>query len=78
MRAKINHGNRGRQLPPKDYGNVTWTELMVDSVANGHNDQAIEYFNRMKEFEQKNFLIYDYETYGLYGEKCFQLIIKSL
>ena len=77
MKARINHG-RGRALPPRDYGDVTWTQLMVESVRLGHNDQAIEYFNRMKEYEQKNFLLYDYQSWGDWGEECFELILKSL
>lgn len=77
MRAKINHGRAGRQTPPKDYGTDSWEELMTESVMNGHKDQAIEYFNRMKEFDQKNFLLYGYADYE-YGDETRNFIIRNL
>jgi hypothetical protein len=77
MRAIINHGRRGRTLPPKDYGCTDWTTLMVESYANGHHEQAISYFNRMKRFEQIHFLRYA-DSWGKYGDECRDLIIQNL
>lgn len=78
MKAKINHGNRGTKVPPKDYGETTWTELMLDSLVNGHLDQVIYYFNRMKRDEQINFLLNDTDLYGQYGDECRRVIIESM
>lgn len=56
-KARINHGSRGRQRPPQGYDASSWDELICESVIYGHDDQIISYFNRMKEADQKRFLL---------------------
>lgn len=83
MRAKINHGQRGTDInrlakeydfdcPREYYGYI------VDSYVNGHTDQCIELFNRMKGDLQKSFLLNIQFMQPVYGEKIHDLIIKSL
>lgn len=83
MRAKINHGQRGTDIdrlvkeydfdcPREYYGYI------VQSYENGHPDQVIELFNRMKGELQKNFLLNIEFLQPVYGEKIHDLIIKSL
>lgn len=77
MKAKINHGRAGRQLPPKDYGSESWVDLMVEAYINGNRDDAIGYFNRMKEYDQKSFLMFGYLDY-MCGKEVKNLIIRNL
>lgn len=83
MRAKINHGTRGTDIdrlvkeydfdcPREFYGYI------VDSYANGHKEQVVELFNRMKGDLQKNFLLNIQYMNSIYGEKIHDLIIKNL
>ena len=83
MRARINHGKRGTDIdrlvkeydfdcPREYYGYI------VDSYANGHTDQVIELFNRMKGDLQKSYLLNVEHMHPVYGEKIHDLIIKSL
>lgn len=83
MRAKINHGKRGTDInrlveeydfdcPREYYGYI------VNSYVNGHTDQCIELFNRMKGDLQKNFLLNIEFMQPVYGKKIHDLIIKSL
>lgn len=83
MRARINHGQRGTDIdrlvkeydfdcPREYYGYI------VQSYENGHHDQVIELFNRMKGELQKSFLLNVSAFVPVYGEKVHDLIIKSL
>lgn len=83
MRARINHGTRGTNIdrlvkeydfdcPREFYGYI------VDSYVNGHTDQVVELFNRMKGDLQKSFLLNIQFMQPVYGEKIHDLIIKSL
>lgn len=83
MRARINHGKRGTDIyrlvkeydfdcPGEFYGYI------VDSYANGHKEQVIELFNRMKGDLQKSFLLSIEHMNGVYGEKVHDLIIQNL
>ena len=83
MRAKINHGQRGSKLEDllKSYEFETPIEYygyIIESYENGHHDQVIELFNRMKETQQKSFLLNVSAFVPVYGEKVHDLIIKSL
>ena len=83
MRARINHGKLGTDIdrlvkeydfdcPREYYGYI------VDSYANGHTDQVIELFNRMKGDLQKSYLLNVEHMHPVYGEKIHDLIIKNL
>lgn len=83
MRAKINHGQRGSKIEDllKSYEFETPIEYygyIIESYENGHHDQVIELFNRMKEAQQKSFLLNVIAFVPVYGEKVHDLIIKSL
>lgn len=83
MRAKINHGNRGTDIDRlvKEYDFDYLREYygyIVDSYANGHHDQVIELFNRMKGDLQKSYLLNVEHMHPVYGEKIHDLIIKNL
>ena len=82
MRAIINHGRRGTDIdrlvkeydfdcPREFYGYI------VDSYANGHKEQVIELFNRMKGDLQKSFLL-NATQMGPYGERVHDVIIQNL
>lgn len=83
MKAKINHGQRGKRIDqlvkeyefeyPREFYNY-----ILESYEDGHHDQVIELFNQMKEYDQKSFLLNCMMTRSIYGEKIHDLIIKSL
>ena len=83
MRAKINHGQRGTDIGclvkeydfdcPREYFGY-----IVQSYENGHHDQVIELFNRMKGELQKSFLLSIEFLQPVYGKKIHDLIITSL
>lgn len=83
MRAKINHGQRGKDIDRlvKYYDfeyPIQFYEYIIESYENGLYDQVIELFNEMKESEQKVFLLNVSDIAKVYGEKVHDLIIKSL
>ena len=83
MRAKINHGKRGVKIDtllkryemkyPQDY-----YDYIIQSYEDGHMNQVIELFNRMKGELQKDFLINVTHMGYILGERLHDFIIKSL
>ena len=80
MRAKIHTGKAGKHYTRlcKEYECRDFYEVMVNSVANGHRDQAIEYFNMLGGPWQYAFMYGGYMDYGYYGAETYNLILKSL
>ena len=83
MRAKINHGQRGKRIDQlvKEYEfeyPIDYYDYIFESYVNGHHDQVIELFNQMKECDQKCFLINIMSMRSIYAERVHDLIIKSL
>lgn len=78
-RAHVNHGKRGRQKPPQGYDASSWDELIYASAVYDHDDQIVSYFNRMKEADQKRFLLEALsEGCDPCHHKAAQVIIKNL
>ena len=83
MKARINHGKRGTEIDRlvKEYDfdcPIDFYGYIIESYENGHTDQVIELFNRMKGDLQKSFLLNIQYLSPVYGEKVHDLIIKSL
>lgn len=57
---------------------IEYYGYIIESYENGHDDQVIELFNRMKGDLQKSFLLNIEFLQPVYGEKIHDLIIKSL
>lgn len=80
MRAIIHKGKAGktfRQLC-KAYECEDFYEVIVGSVTNGHNDQAIEQFNMLGGSWQYAFMSGGWQDYGYYGERTYELIMKAI
>jgi len=82
MRAKINHGQRGKSIDKlaKSYDFEHPSQFyayIIESYENGHYDQVIELFNEMKENYQKSFLL-NVAGMDAFGDKVHDLIIKNL
>lgn len=83
MRAKINHGQRGLKIETllkeyeKEYPSEYY-DIIIESYENGNFDQCIEQFNRMKEYDQKTFLVNADCMESVFSEKTRDFIIKSL
>lgn len=57
---------------------IEYFGYIIESYENGHDEQVIELFNRMKETQQKSFLLNVSAFVPVYGEKVHDLIIKNL
>lgn len=80
MRAKIHTGKAGKSYTRlcKEYECQDFYALMVNSVANGHREQAVEYFNMLGGPWQYAFMNYGWEDYGFYGRETHDLILKAI
>lgn len=76
MRAKINHGNRGKSIDRlvKEYEMqypVDFYCYICESYLYGHRQQVLDLFNEMKEAQQKAFLLnYCNEKVGKFIIEC--------
>lgn len=80
MRAIIHKGKAGKSYARlcKEYETRDFYGVIVDSVVNGHNDQAIEYFNMLGGSWQYAFMSGGYMDYGYYGEEAFRIILRAI
>lgn len=80
MRAIIHKGKAGKSYARlcKEYECQDFYEIIAESVMNGHNDQAIEYFNMLGGAWQYAFMSGGYMDYGYYGERTYELIMKAI
>lgn len=83
MKARINHGRRGKKIDsllksyemqyPQDY-----YDYIIQSYEYGHKEQVIDLFNAMKGEQQKSFLTEVNHMGYIHGERLQDFIINSL
>lgn len=78
MKARINHGRRGRNINSlsKSYDFISPSEFydyIIESYILGHKEQVIDLFNQMKAKDQQEFLYY-----YCYKEEVREFIISNL
>lgn len=80
MRAIIHKGDSGKHYRTlcRAYETDDFYGLIVESVMNGHRDQAIEYFNMLGGPWQYAFMSGGYMDYGYYGEEAYRIILKAI
>lgn len=80
MKAIIHKGKAGKSYARlcKEYETRDFYEVIVESVMNGHREQAVEQFNLLGGPWQYAFMAGGFEDYGYYGKETFNLILKAL
>lgn len=81
MKARINHGKRGRNINSlsKSYdfsSPAEFYDYIIESYIIGHKEQVIDLFNQMKAKNQQEFL-YSF-CYGEYAREVREFIISNL
>ena len=81
MRAKINRGKRaGKSFKSlcRLYECNDFFLVIVESVRNGHREQAVEQFNMLSGPWQYEFMNYGWQDYGYYGKETRDLILEAI